>query len=425
METLKNFWKNTKKVLGDVIFYLQTPVIIVGSTLLVKYFSYSQAETSTALNLVSVISTIVVATGFCLLLFGIERDSSSRGRWYYDLRNFSSVVFGGLCLIGLSLHHHAENNFGIIPIMLACAFGLTAVIIIIRSAKGNSVNEGLGQSLFFIIFLSSSAVIYIQFGSQFIWLPIIAITFALITLDVNRNSGDYAYEFSEIIYLFPVGIGIISTLSQFWFTTCILGMPLWKNLLYLLLIVILIAVIVFFILFTKHLRKIKEERIIEEAKKEKEKEKKDAEIKKEEEKKEMIQKLIDSINSKDINAATWKEIITLINTNTYGMNYADVKKYVPIFGVMSKLKLSDLVTISEIKKHIIWNPELETVLSVIGNILEKNYDDRVLQDFMTQLRTLKIEVREKSEYSAYEGLITLIEVNVPEKLRPFLDSDSE
>jgi hypothetical protein len=221
-----------------------------------------------------------------------------------------------------------------------------------------------------LVITASLFLTLLYFGTQFIWLPTIA--FILITIsDVEFNNCEFNWkeDFDIIGGIILIIIGIISTLWQY--ADKIIDVILSLDFLY---YKIILGVIILFFIF-KVIRKlrIKAKTAKEDARRKKKSQDDMLKLKKEiEEKNEERRKKEEEIKGKILS----------------NMQY----------------KPKGLITVSNIKRKIVWGEEMRLALKICNEIFNQSFDDRELKKTIHFLNSiLHFVANEKKVSEIYEG----------------------
>lgn len=253
-------------------------------------------------------------------------------------------------------------------------------------------------------------------GSQMIWIPVIALS--LLFLSVPRVQGLFMkFEMTTfVIFVLPLFIGLCSTVYQFWQTPVIMDFTLGTCLLLLATAITL----EFFVAFPLEMIK----RRITSAKIKKRVQKEQLQ-KKEKEEQLLIQsahkkrRLIDAITSNHSKVEqSWDDILSLSRNPTY-----DICDWQYIVQACLSAPLDQLITVSVIKKQIVWRSDLISAFSIVETIFKQSYDDALLKKLEEQVFSLvnPLQTQYKS-YAGAERLLHELKEKCPRTFSTFVES---
>lgn len=123
------------------------------------------------------------------------------------------------------------------------------------------------------------------------------------------------------------------------------------------------------------------------------------------------QQALKNIQSSQI--AKWADILAI--TYLYNANEISEMKDQMLLKIVSA-PLHELITISDIKKHIIWKNELVLALSLIEKLTSLSYDDKILKVQIKKMKDFLMLIESKREYTGYNLLLKTIKENCRETL---------
>ncbi len=308
-------------------------------------------------------------------------------RFLYDDENLSSlaniaitVAFGG-AIIFIAENSTVKNEVDVI--FWVISFGVWSILALFGIRNQNKL-IGFFLKITLAISILGFAIPR-HFGSQFIWIPVIGLC-TIIFLWFEHTKMPEKLNKKKWISLFPIILGVISTIYQFWSVNLFLWVKLWTLLAFL-------AGILLIILFGLYLKnKIKERRII--------KKKKEEEIRKEtERKKKEAENLstIESISKKE--NITWDDLFFVFNyfKSTYNIPQSILKK-------VSNLSLSGLITISNCKRKIVWRDDFKLALKIIDDIVYATYEDKEIKPLVTMVQNFLSQIEKADQFRGYQEL---------------------
>lgn len=206
---------------------------------------------------------------------------------------------------------------------------------------------------------------------------------------------------SNLVFAFPI-IGTVSTLCQFWFTT-VLSVPLWH-------IVVPIGTLgfatgVMIFLRGRQMATAKKER--ESAEEQRQEAQRKAEAEEQKRKKELADKAREEtvqMVMAEISRNTDQHWINLLIPIRH---YSNDSRSITALGAarIAATPLSQLVTISKMKRHLVWTDDLITALKFISNAAVRSYNDDTLELFMKQVESFLAFLEPYKDFTGYEGLL--------------------
>ncbi len=241
----------------------------------------------------------------------------------------------------------------------------------------------LGKFIFLITTLFIISMLIANFGSQKIWIPIVALSLIIMLVFLDQ---DYLRDNNinkKLIVIISLSLlilaGVVSTVIQFRRVEVFLGLKLWV----LAVICVVVVIIITYIFFDSKL----EEREAEKLRLKEESEKEAQELaKKEEEERKVIQKKLEEIQQSDSLDAY--SLSFLYETNKdFGLSI--------IFEQDIKVSsIWDNVAVSNQKNQIIWNHYFNNSLLMLLYAAEKEFDDDNLERIL-----MIVEAIEKNIFS--------------------------
>lgn len=372
---------STKKFLNRCAYWLLFPTLIVGATIAVRHYDYS-------------FLTFSFTIGGILLLFAMvknpdhiydHRSDSDMRELRGMLVSISSSAVIWIELLTSSIH---TNQWGIIGWIIA---GLAFVGLCVKTLKDESfgdVDFWVG-ALASLITTGSAVGVYLYWGSQYVWIPVVMFLVLCYFLFSAQTGWKEDVDTKDAKpFAIAVAIGVIATISQFWFTPIVYGYTLWQ----LLIGVGIIAGIAGLVFLSKYMkrRKIQKQKDAENKKLLEAENAKNERIAKE--RREKLELLAGKIGKDE--KPSWADILTLVEAK-YKLNKADWYK------VIAKADIKELFAVSKIKNQIAWNyGALQTVLKEIEEVCKSCFDDTVIELMIGQIKSLE----EYSTYTGYEPL---------------------
>ncbi|MCX6795735.1 MAG: hypothetical protein NT165_03380 [Candidatus Falkowbacteria bacterium] len=265
--------------------------------------------------------------------------------------------------------------------------------------------------LFGVILLSYET--YIHFGSQYVWLPSIFLIIFLFTMFDDTGTGifdDLKEEIRELLFLIPLLVAIISTLYQFWFSEIVWGIIFWQLFAGALFILLISLAIVFLRRRNKRIARELAKKQAELKEKSQQAELREKKLLEEEqaleEKRKSVMLILDSM--KKDSKVSWTDILFLA-----GYYQQDINSLSSVSKNIFKAPLEEMITISEVKKHIVWPGSLMMALQLLEKFADKSYEDQELRIIATQLADLITFVEAYPEYNGYDNLMQAINDRCP------------
>ena len=236
------------------------------------------------------------------------------------------------------------------------------------------------------------------FGTQYIWIAgstMVAVLAIYFTVDDTgyKINEFFIKETATILFFSPLGICLISTIIQFWNSSIVWGFSLGE-----ILIGLIVLVFLFFIGFgiTKLVKyKKQKSKAKKEAREITEKKENDAlEIKN---RLESAKKRLTDPNAKEF---LLEDILLVIKENNQS-----IERFSWMSDILYRVDLTTLVTISDIKSHIVWNNDFIVILQVINDFVENTFEDNLLKKYLNQMDLFLLKVENHKRYNGYKALI--------------------
>ncbi len=444
--------KSSKGIINSIlsfVFLFALPIIIVA----IMFIALSK---SFAIGLTVIISLLVVE-----LLLGRKYRESFYWSEYRNFRfwgmtgeakfnkylnilfNATKVitVLGLLCLICQNFSEILNPFGGLGKTILVCST-LIGILIVCSGGynkRGNYFEsyEKVRASFALAILLTIVSFVYMTFGTQLIWIPLLA----TIMLTLFEGYEELGERFNQEEYAFGVysagaafSAAIISTIIQFWSHIAYFFVTIWNFIVkvgtyeiisggQVWVAVLIISMFVTLISVSRsrgrkdrakrEALKLQNEKEAD-AKRErgiKENEKiaaKEAEEAFKEKTIKMVEALVDSTKDRD---AKIDEIV-MLSKAVYKFGYS----YLNRFSVKSLagIVLSNFFTISEIKKRIVWGADFEYVLCMYADLYQRNYEDADLDKIISLFNCLVSYLSSSKEFSGYTKIVEKIqETKIP------------
>lgn len=387
------------KSFGEAIFLLPFPILIIACLVVVR------------VNLPGFWTEIITAfsaTIIALLIANRSAAKDSYGDSEITFRNLLIISAGSVMLMALISHNNANQNyFG--PVLWVVSIALSVLFLVILFAGDNfrvwqygkyNYHSGFSKIIAIFAIIGMLGEMYIHFGTQFIWVPMIALTCFIDTFFADprvRRHLDFNEELKYLLWV-PAVVAFISTLYQFWFSEIAYGYELWQVLIGVVVILVIIGVIILCIKEaeenkTKKLEKqrsIKRNAELEEEKKQREKEAN--------ERLALVTLAFKAIVDED--KVMWNEILYL--ARYYNQ---DINKFSSILPKIHKAPLEQVVSISKIKKQIVWTGDFQVALQVIEKLAIKSYKDEELQLLITQIDDFLKLIDQHKDFTGYKEVM--------------------
>jgi|GEM_PF-2613491 len=378
-----------------------------------------------------------------------------------------AIVFSATVLTLADLHNPNKNSIDLVVWIVLVS--VTVIVVILAGTDGlfEKMKRGrkhLYSGFTFLLTIPSIAYLVLvgmctHFGTQFIWLPVVALSVILGVCYFGKKSySSYHSEFYGMkkmgnVTLLPIAIGLISTVYQFWFTQ-LFGISLYEIIAGIVAIglLILISRIIsnkFNLRFWPTLTRISsivgfsaclyffwnyeilpeflfwqlslvaisvigiitysffEAKKIKERKLEAEQEKiKVIEL----EKYRQVQKQREdnmsmkvTLTIKAINEESevlWNEILFVVRYYNQ-----DINRFPKILQKISEAPLEQVISISQIKQQIVWSGDFQIALHVIEKLATKSYKDDELQLLIKQVSDFIKLVEQYKDFNGYTEVI--------------------
>jgi uncharacterized membrane protein len=308
-----------------------------------------------------------------------------------EVNNFGlylPLIFGSLLVIlsvsyWLELHKRSDNGFDMLKVFLALP-----------------------------VFLLTLVSICLNFGTQFIWMPIIVFflidgfyVFNDLTVIIKRRHRDKIMPTLERIFVL---IGIVSTIYQFRFAKILFGLVLWKIIFGLLIIILLIVLIRLLVkYFIKRMKK-RQQKKEREKKEREEKLKTEQIIQREVEKKAEITKRFYSISNRiDFGTELNHEEAYFLIKNYFFDGFSKDR----FFDGFKNIKIKDAIILetSDIKRQIIYRDTASHFLYLLNEIYAATFNDELLKKLAKLLADFCNYINDHSDYKGADDLRKLVE----------------
>ena len=351
-----------------------------------------------------------VITGVTLVIGNRSAVNDSKTYSEIIFRNLFLISIGGILVSALTNGHNPnQNNFG--PVLWVVCIGLAVFLVAwlfngdFSDSSNNNFRDygdddewvyhsGFSKLLGIFAIIALVAEIYIHFGTQFIWVPAIVLSVFLEILFQDRRIEYFIKNDVEWVIVIPPTVALISTGHQFWFSKIIFDCTL-GQLFYGLVVVLIVILVIVFNYKEKqkeilmHSKKIAQE--IENLKK----------IKNDEDRFASVQFAIFSI--KEEKQVLWSDLLCVIRYYN-----RDVSKFKEILPKIHLAPLAQLVSVSTVKKQIVWNGNYSFALEIVEKLVVESYDDKQLQSLINQLSEFIALIDQYSDYTGYVGVMNEI-----------------
>lgn len=298
----------------------------------------------------------------------------------------TSWISAGMTLITLS-HYYVASDLSIA--LSLTIYGLIMIAWLLISRKISLTLDEVGLlSIVIAIFLLA----YLRnFGTAYAWPTIIGGFCLLAGLLRTRIRHDLSQKSIEITWIILVVLAVASIFWQF------MGNTIFK--IVFLVIIALLALLIISIWIKSSLERRKYLKALEEANKARlqkvEKEKAEFEAKRQE----FLKKLGDT-KSSDL---SWEDVWKV------GEYYYEDRLALTIIREATNLHLSDLLVISNYKKQLVWDRNLNDALEYLGQIARDSYSDQELDKIRLMIEDLKNFITDnKASNEVYEGETNLL-----------------
>jgi hypothetical protein len=423
-----------------VILTLIVPAIFVGLII----FALQQ---SFAVGLVILLGSIVVQVilankfedefsfgEFKSLSFEEHTEDECRSKRLNILFNLTKIASVLAFLQLIRVNYPSTNPFGDLGLVILISVISILLLITIFKKRGSSYST-LRTCLVLIVVGLISTFFYLYFGTQLLWALLALFVVSAFLFDGFEELED-KFGLSDISFIVSSSIifvltAIVSTIIQYWrgisgffikfwevisnffikFNVEFWGLSVWF---WLLGLIVLMAIWFFIVKLIKRQRSRKEAKakmIKEEeekqkrlkAKKEEEEKQKKAE---EEAEKKRIEKLQNILNSLEKGIAP--EDLIYLAKNRLSIKLDSYPES------LIKVNWEEFFQISELKRQIVWQPELEDVLFFFGSLYGKSYKDEELKLILGSLKNLYEIIAPYPEFTGMNKLNNLFEKTTPE-----------
>lgn len=270
----------------------------------------------------------------------------------------------------------------------------------------------LGKFILVTTFIFIISLVIANFGSQKIWIPIVAASLIIMVLLVSdnylelRGMDEDKAIFTSIGTLFLTGI--TSTIIQFSAVEIFWGIKIWQAAIDIALIII--AIVILIIVYKKRKRKaalrelrakneIKELKLMEEARIRREEEEA-----KETKKKLEIQQGLEQIKSN-------QRALTVHDLSFLYDNGKDLAAKLIFQKNIDEEDFCPKIMVSNNKKKIVWDGHLRDALYLLAYVAKKEFDDEKLNNIIVLIDIIRVHVSDrKTEEGEYEGEARLDEM---------------
>lgn len=392
-----------KKLIGEAFFWLSLPIVVITCVVM------------THICLPGFWTEIIVAFAASILILLVVIQNETTDNEHRDLLR-DLLIISTLSII-LTIIGDREiqnpNEFGPVPLILQIILTVIGLTFTVKFHFGKNRRYWIEKDYVYVsiskIFGSVIGMIllsrmYIYFGTQFIWLSALPLFIFLACFLSTRDIEKFLKQYSDLLFIVivfsPLGIAAISTLYQFWFAEIFSDWKLW-NLLLTLLSISAIFGIIFLFLFLKRRKK---EKLINLKRQEIQTQKAEEErIQKEKDENALLLKLdSESDSMRKTERVYWGQIFLFSRHYRQDLN----KFYYKILPFICYADLMELVEVSEIKRHIVWDADFYEALGLLEKFAIKCYDDTRLVGFIDQLNSFVNKLNEYKEFEGYSKCIS-------------------
>lgn len=396
MNTSKEERSAFTKSFGEAIFLLPLPVVIIASLVVVR------------VNLPGFWTEIITAFSATIIALLIANRPAAKDN--YDdseitFRNLLIISAGGTMLMALINHNNPNQNyFG--PVLWVVTIALSVLFLVILFAGDNfrvwqygkyNYYSGFSKIIAIFAIIGMFSEMYIHFGTQFIWVPMIALTCFIETFFADprvRRHLDFNEELRYLLWV-PAVVASVSTLYQFWFSKIAYGYELWQVLIGVAVILVIIGVI---ILCIKEAEEAKTKKLEKQQSIQRKAEQEKQAKQREEENTKQLQLATLAIKAiKEEEAQKWSEILFV--ARYYNQ---DINKFPEILPKIHKAPLEQVVSISKIKKQIVWTGDFQVALQVIEKLATKSYKDDELELLIKQVDDFIKLIDQHKDFAGYK-----------------------
>ena len=400
------------------------PAIIVGGYIFANLLNWKLGDQIALLSVTTILTLL-----FSLKDFLVDDPS------YVEKRKLSlrcmSVLSQGLCLIAYlaSTNNQNKNSFDLTLWIICTAIVVLSILLLFISENVREWSSGRSSYIYYsaiskllslttVVMLTS--FVYVNFGTQYIWVPTSFLSLFLIAFFQTPAIQDYQREFNEhhgrttnkafdLLVILPIVTSLISTFYQFWFYKGAFGYMLHE---YFTLIGFLTIVWYVFKFSKSKVRALKAKKkdrenvVLRKANEELEKQErelnqKQENLKKEEEEAKKRKKLQDACG-RILNHAVpdWYDILLVAEYYKEGIFPKE------LIGKIHKAPLSQLITVSTVKKHLVWESDFGSALALLSRIIDISFDDNLLIKLLAQIDDFMVFIRNYEKFTGY-GKLTI------------------
>lgn len=323
----------------------------------------------------------------------------------FNLSKWLTLVNFAYCSVAFNLN---INSCGLVLGILYIAIILIFMLLYYLFDSDRKIIKFNGLIVIPLL-VSVPFLIYLHFGTQFIWVPIsvffIGALFAIFDEIIYSIFERWDYDFFTKISLYVFSalclIGVVSTLIQFWsaisafLTIEVLGNALW---LWLIAIIVLVVIVYLASLVVKEAKlrerlKAINQRI--EAEKQLELEKI---AEKEKKKQEKIKRLgmIPVGSPNEVFPSDLVFIAKLFNAKELDVNFQ--------FSKVLKIRIKELLSVSDQKKQLVYNQDLVEVLEMYNRLYQKTFSDWFLKDLVKNFVSFCEFIKPYQDYKGFASL---------------------
>jgi hypothetical protein len=345
------------------------------------------------------------------------------------LRELVLLTTGAVILLGLGYQNNPDkNDLGIIPWLVPGVLSVTASISFVSFKMGRYSNNPCyyhTETSKVLVFLITTACAWqscLHFGSQYIWIPGLISLAAIFTWGNNIDTSE-KYRFSVPIAATVNIIALaVSNLYQFW--------SVWQKITDQLFALknsgyaqpFLVAIIAIFVLFVGYeiISRIKDKKRKKLAAKKAEQDLIQR-VAADEKKRKQMEEIKEEIISGHGN--NWENILTVARYYDF-----ETDKFSGVCKVIPLIPLAQTITISELKKQIIWHEDFPVAANIIEKIVKNTYSDEIIYSHMDQVSDLIESLEHCKQFIGYNKLMDQLKKNcstVWDLIYPFVPAASK
>ncbi len=369
---------------------------------------------------------VVVVFSAALTIFMVEKRWDSRNRpEIMVLRRLVLLATGAIILLSLGQNNSNKTSFDIFSWLIPAALFIVMSSFFVSFRDARFFNSIFNSNYYYseiskllVFFLTAVCVwqYWVNFGTQYVWIP------AAISLSsIFTWHGDVDFPAKRLFSLGVVIANIIVlAVSNLYYLGCLFFAEIKKGFRPLEhpwiaktaeILVIIIAIILVVFAAIKITSKRNERKIKKLAAKEAEErqtQKLAADAKAQKQLEEIKEKIISGHGN------NWKNILTVARYYNLDRYYNfNIDKFQEICEVIYTVPLSEVVTVSMIKKQIVWNQDFSSAVKLIEKIVRNTYRDEKIRSHIHQVNSFIQFLKPYEQFVGYKEIKGELEKNCP------------